>query len=183
MHLAGPALQQAIDHLQQRPTGLDHVVIDHRRTALDSAHHLDDRGLALAGAPLEGNGHFIAIDDVLLPGLETIAKFGGPRHTARVGRHDHRPLRIQPPAVVGAHHKGHAQVIDRDVEKALDGRRMQIHGQQTVDAGRGEQIGHQLGGDGFVAALLFFLLGIGHIGHHRRDTPGRSPARGIDHDQ
>ena len=48
--------------------------------------------------------------------------------------------------------------------------------------GGGDEIGHQLGGDGGPGRGLTVLAGIGVVGHHRGDAPGRSPLQGVQHD-
>ena len=63
-------------------------------------------------------------------------------------------------------------MVHGDIEKALDGGGVQIHGQKAIHPGGGDQVGHQLGRDRLVPPLFLFLLGIGHVGHHCRNAPG-----------
>jgi hypothetical protein len=75
------------------------------------------------------------------------------------------------------------QMIQRDIEEALDLRGVQVHGQDTVCAGSGEHIGDQLGGDGIPALSLPVLTGVTKVGDHSGDPSGRGTAASIDHHQ
>ena len=66
-----------------------------------------------------------------------------PLHAARIGR-DHRQVRQVQLAEVAHQHRAGEQVIHRDVEEALNLRRVQIDKQSAIRAGRGQQIGHEL---------------------------------------
>src|SRR5205823_6495080 len=67
------------------------------------------------------------------------------------------------------------EVIDRDVEKALDLGRVQVEGQDAVGSRNGQDVGDQLGGDRHPAHVLAVLPGVPVIGEHHRD-PGRAAA-------
>jgi len=61
---------------------------------------------------------------------------------------------------------------------------VEIHGEHAVDTHGGEQIGHDLGGDGHAGrAQAAVLAGIAEIGDHRGDSPCRRAAHRVDHDQ
>ena len=61
-----------------------------------------------------------------------------------------------------------AQVVDGDIEEALDGRGMQIDGQHAVGARRGDEVGDQLGRDRLAPRRLLLLLGVAIVGDRPR---------------
>jgi hypothetical protein len=75
------------------------------------------------------------------------------------------------------------QVIDRDVEKALQLRGMQIDDQRAVRARCGQQISHQLRGNRNPRFVLSILPSVTKIGNHRGNPPSRSPFQRVDHQQ
>ena len=74
-------------------------------------------------------------------------------------------------------------MIARNIEIALDLSRVQVHGQHTADTGLHQQVGHQLGGDGFPPRCLAVSAGIAVVRHHRSDLTGGGAAAGVHHDQ
>ena len=75
------------------------------------------------------------------------------------------------------------KVIHGDIEEALDLRRVEVHGQDAVGAGGGDEIGHKLSGDGVAALRLAVLTRVAEIGNDGGDAPGGSTAHGVDHDE
>ena len=74
------------------------------------------------------------------------------------------------------------QVVDRDVEEALDLGGVQVEGQDAVGPGGGEQVGDQLGRDRHAALVLAVLPGVAVVRQHGRD-PGRAgPLEGVEDD-
>ena len=78
---------------------------------------------------------------------------------------------------------GAQQVVHRDIKEALDLVGMQVHGEHPVGAGTGNQVGHQLCGDGVAGLGLAVLAGIAEIGHHRGDAAGGGPLERVDHNE
>ena len=78
----------------------------------------------------------------------------------------------------GAH-----QVVHRDVEEALDLVGVEVHGQHAVRPRPGDQVGHQLGGDGIPGLGLAVLPGVAEVGDHGGDPARAGPLQGVDHDQ
>jgi hypothetical protein len=74
-------------------------------------------------------------------------------------------------------------MIHRNVEKALDLRRMQVDRQHPVHPRRHQQVRHQLRRNRHPRAVLAVLPRIGEERHHRRDPLGRRPPRRVGHDQ
>ena len=75
------------------------------------------------------------------------------------------------------------EVVDRDVEEALDLTGVKIHGNDVVAASSLEHVGHELGGNGSTALVLLILAGVGEVGDNSRDAAGRGSLAGIDHDK
>ena len=74
-------------------------------------------------------------------------------------------------------------MIRGHVEETLDLARVQIHGEEAVGAGGGDQVRHQPGGDGRAGSDFPVLPRIPEIGHHGGDRCRRCPAGSVDHDQ
>ena len=78
---------------------------------------------------------------------------------------------------------GSHQVVHRDVEEALNLRGVQVHGQDAVRTGDGNEVRDKLCGDRVTALGLAVLAGVTEIGDHRRNAPGGCAAHGVNHDQ
>jgi ABC-type phosphate/phosphonate transport system substrate-binding protein len=61
-------------------------------------------------------------------------------------------------------------VVHRNVEEALDLRGVQVDAQHAVCARAGDEVGHQLGGDGHAALVLAVLAGVAEVGNDRGDA-------------
>ena len=75
------------------------------------------------------------------------------------------------------------EVVDGDVEEALDLRGVQVHGDDVVAPGRLQHVGHELGGDGSAGLVFFVLACVGEVGDDGRDAPGGGGLAGVDHDE
>ena len=155
--------------------GFGHVVDQQDVAALDLAddvHGLDPGG---ADAVLGDDGEF---------GAEGIGIGAGHLDAADIGRDDGQVggVRMALAEVADEHGLG-VEVIDRDVEEPLDLRRVEVHGEHPVDAGGGEQVGDQLGGDRDARLVLAVLAGVAEKRHHGGDALGAGAARGIHHDE
>ena len=80
-------------------------------------------------------------------------------------------------------HRGAQQIVHRDVEEALDLVGVEVHGEHPVRAGPGDEVGHQLGGDGVAGLGLAVLPGIAEVGDDGGDAPGGGPLQRVDHDE
>src|SRR3569832_396925 len=74
-------------------------------------------------------------------------------------------------------------MIDRDIEEALDLPGVQVDGQHAVDAGGGQQIGHQAGADGRARLALAILARVTEVRDHRHDGAGGGALQRVDHHQ
>lgn len=75
------------------------------------------------------------------------------------------------------------QVIDRDVEEALDLTSVQIHGNDVVAASGLEHVGHELGSNGSTALVFLILTGIREVGDDGGDTTSGGGLASVNHDQ
>ena len=85
---------------------------------------------------------------------------------------------------VGQQHRAGVDVVDRDVEEALDLVGVQVHRQHALDADRLQQVGHHLGADRHArAARAAVLAGVAEVGDHGGDAACAGALERIDHDQ
>src|SRR5208337_1389489 len=169
----GAVLQNDRGRLGQGAAGVDDVVHDDHLFAQYLADEVHGLGLA-RGIP--------AFVDQSQGGGQAFGVGPGPGHPPGIGGDDGQViLEILPD--IRDHDGGGVEVVHRDVEEALDLADVQVHGEDPVGPGGGQQIGHQLGGDGHPGMDLAVLAGIAEIGDDRGDAPGRSPFHRVDHDQ
>ena len=161
-----PASISASAALQSVPAEIDDVVDQDAAPPLDVADDVHHFGHAGALAPLVDDGEV---------GVEPLGDGARAHHAADVGRDDHEVCRpaIALLDVLGEDRRGE-EVVDRDVEEALDLPGMQVEGQHPVGAGRGDQVGHQLGRDRRARPGFAVLAGIAEIGDDRGDAPRRA---------
>ena len=74
------------------------------------------------------------------------------------------------------------EVIDGDVEEALDLGGVQVHGDHVVAAGGLQHVGDELGGDGGAALVLLVLARVGEVGYDGGNSSRRCGSAGVDHD-
>ena len=103
-------------------------------------------------------------------------------HASCIRRNYRQVGQVQVPEVAHQHRAG-KEVIDRDIEEALNLRCMEIDEQRPVCTGRGQQIRHQLGRNGHARAIFAILPGVAVVRDDDCD-----PARGgaferVHHDQ
>ena len=166
---------QGCSSICQRAARVAHVVQHDAALAAhitDDVHHFGFSGFRAA-----------LVDDGEICIVEPLGE--GPRahHAANVRRDDHDLVLAVALLDIVDHHRAAEEVIGRDVEEALDLAGVQVDGQDAVGAGRGDQIGNQLGRDRRAPVGLPVLPGIAEIGDHGRDAPGRGALQRIHHDQ
>ena len=102
-------------------------------------------------------------------------------HAAHVGRDHDEVLVALRPHVAEEHRRG-VDVVDRDVEEALDLVRVQVHGQHAGDADRGEHVRHHLGADRDPRrARPAVLARVAEIRDRGGDARGRRALERVDH--
>ena len=172
-------LHKGLGGVAQGTGGIHHVVTKNAGFSFDIADDVHDLGDVGLGAALVHNGQ---------THMDLGGDIPGAAHGAYVGRDNHEVLVIEPILRKFLHEvvdEGDIaqQMIQRDVEEALDLGGVQVHGQDPVGAGGGEHIRHKLGGDGVPGFGLAVLAGVAKVGDHRGDPPGGGPSAGVDHDQ
>ena len=80
-------------------------------------------------------------------------------------------------------HVDRGQLVDRDVEEALDLALVEVHRQHPVGAGDGDHVGDEAGRDRDARLVLLVRPAVGVVRDDRRDPPGAGPLEGVDHDQ
>ena len=177
--LLGAELHQGVGGVAQRTGGVHHIIVQNAGLALDVADDVHDLALvgSLAALVHDGQVHVNLLSEVT-----------GTGDRADVGRNNNELIVVA--GLLGElvhvvlHEGGGAQqVIQGNVEEALNLAGVQVHGQDTVGAGHGDHVGHQLGGDGIAALGLAVLTGVAEVGDDGGDAAGGSTAAGIDHDQ
>ena len=96
--------------------------------------------------------------------------------------HDDEVLEVLVDEVVREHVDG-GQLVDRDVEEALDLALVEVHRQDPVGAGDGDHVGDQAGRDRDARLVLLVRPAVGVERDDRRDPPGARALEGVDHDQ
>src|SRR5690606_34077008 len=91
--------------------------------------------------------------------------------------------RVADGAEVFIEHLRGGEVIDGNVEKALNLRRVQVHAQHPIGAHSGDQVRHQLCCDRHAPNVFAVLARISEVRDDRGDALSRSAAEAIDVDQ
>ena len=106
----------------------------------------------------------------------------GARHAAHVGRHDDEVVERELADRVEDHGR-REEVVDRNVEEALDLRRVEVHREDPVGARRGQEVGHELRRDRDARLVLLVLPRVTEVRQDRRDARGRGAAERVEQDQ
>ena len=171
--ILGPAnLHQGLGRMAQRTSGIHHVIQKDDPFVFhiaDDVHNL--RGIGLL-PPLvhDSQGH-----------IQLLGEGTGTGHGAHVGGDYHGVLPVILEFAVKVVHKdgGAQQIIHWDIKKALNLVGMEVHRQNPVRAGGGNQVGHQLGRNGIAGFGLPILTGVAEIGNHCGNPSGGGPFQGI----
>ncbi len=173
-HALGAALFQSAGRLAQGVGGVDHVVDDQAGAAghvADDVHHFGHIGL---GAALVDDGQI---------GVQGLGHRAGADHAADV-RADHDQVFDALRADVLQQHRRRVDVVHRDVEETLNLVGVQVDGEHAVDAGAGQHIGHQLGGNRHAGGTRTTVLArITEVRNCRGNTTGRSAFQRVGHSQ
>lgn len=128
-----PASRRALQHLRgsaERACRIDHVVHDHAGAAFDftdDVHHFGDVRLRAT-----------LVDDREIA-VELLRECPGTHHAADVRRHDEQ-IRVVLLAQVTQQDRRCVDVVDRDVEEALNLVGVQIHRDDPLDAGNFQHV-------------------------------------------
>ena len=170
--LGAANLHQSLGRVTQGTASIHHVVqkndplVPH---VADDVHHLGGVGL-LPPLVHNGQGH-----------VQLLGKGPGPGHRPHIGGDHHGLVLLVLIFAVEVIHKdgGTQHVVHRDIKEALNLIGVEVHREDPVGAGGGNQVGHQLGGDGVPGLGLAVLPGVAEIGDHCGDPAGGGPFQGV----
>ncbi|KAG5459196.1 MAG: hypothetical protein BJ554DRAFT_428, partial [Olpidium bornovanus] len=75
------------------------------------------------------------------------------------------------------------EVVDRNIEKALNLARVQVHRDDMIGTGNGEHVGDELSGYRSAGLVLLVLPRVREAGYNRGYAASRGGFAGVDHDQ
>src|SRR5579862_452108 len=173
IHVLCSVGEERVHGLDQRAGGIDDVVDDEAVHALHVANHVHYFGHIHVGAALvddgEGSAHLLREESRAL-------------HAARIRRY-HGEIGQVHFAEIAHEHRAGEEVIDGDVEEALDLRCVEIDEERAVGSSGGQEVGDELGADGHARAVLAVLAGVSIIGNDDGDPRSRCAFERIDHDE
>ena len=102
-------------------------------------------------------------------GVQSLGECRGAFHAAGVRRNDRQILELLLLEMFDENGGGE-EVVDRHVEVTLELAGVQIKRQYPVYPRSGDQVGHELGGDGYSWAVLAILPSVAEIGDNGRDA-------------
>ena len=175
-HALGSARLNGARRIAQRARGVDHIVHDDHVPAFhlaDDDHHLRN---ICPWTPLIHNGQ---------RNVQPFGKGTGAGHAAQVRADDRHVVmvRLRFACEIGRQNGRAVHMVHRYVEKALDLRRVQVHGQHAVGSRRYDQVRHQLGRNGVPRAGFPVLPGVAVIRNDGCDAPGRRAPESVHHDE
>jgi hypothetical protein len=146
--------------------------ITHGRPS-DLADHVQDLGDVGLRAPLVDDGE---------RGVELAGEAAGHLRRAHVGGHHHEVGEALA-AVVVHQHGPRVQVVDRDVEEALELVLVEVDAEHAVGARGLDHVGHELGADRHARLVLAVLPRVAVVRHHDRDARRARPPRRVHQEQ
>jgi hypothetical protein len=147
--------QQRVGGVAQRAAGIDDVVDEDAALAGHVADDVHDLGFAGALAALVDDGQ---------RRVDALGERAGAHHAADVRRDDHDVVELEMLLDVAHHDRRAVEIVDRNVEEALNLAGVQIDRQHAVGAGAGDEIGDELGRDRRAGPGFAVLPGIAEIG-------------------
>ena len=161
--------------LAERAGGVDEIIDQHAGLAADVADDVHD--LRLVGA------RTAFVDDREVGFVELLGERTGANHAAHVRRDDDDVLVFLPPDVAEQHRAG-VDVVDGDIEEALDLVGVQVDGQHAVGAAFTDHVGDDLGADRHArAARPAILTRVTEVGDDGGHAPGAGALEGIEQHQ
>jgi hypothetical protein len=115
--------------------------------------------------------------------VEAVGDGGSSLGTSSIGRDNNTVLDLE---VVADPAKGaglSVEVVDRNVEEALDLRSVEVHSDDVVAAGSLKHVSHQTSSDGSAGFVLLVLASVGEVGQDGGDATGRGSLASVDHDE
>ena len=164
------------------PGGVDHVVDEQALPALDLTDDLFGHGHVVGAlGPALVDEREVGVDVVL---LEAVREPAGELAAAGIRRDDRDPdARVELVGHVVGEQRHRGEVVDREVEEALDLTGVQVDRHDAVRARDGEHVGEQPRGDRLAALGLPVLTRVPVERADRGDALRRRALRRVDHDQ
>lgn len=171
---AGSVFDDDLGGLAESTASIGHVVDDDGDLAANISDQNHARDLVGTSALLvdEGKAEIEAVGD----GSSSLG-------TTSVGRDDDTVLNLEVVADPAEGAGLSVEVVDRDVEEALDLRSVKVHGDDVVAAGGLKHVSHQTSSDGSAGFVLLVLASVGEVGQDGGDATGRSGLASVDHDE
>ena len=169
VNLLGATLFDAGRGFADGAAGVDDVVEKDHVLALHVADNLQVGHLVGFHALFESDGE-VAVEDF----GEDRGAFG----SAGVGRDDAEVVPVEA-ADIGEEDGGGEEVVNGNFEETLNLVCVQVHGYEAVDAGCGQEVGHQFGADGGSRLVFAVLARVAEVGDHRDDFGGRGAFGGV----
>ena len=170
---ARAVIEQRLRGLDQRPGRVDQIVDHQTSPPVDVAYDVHNFRDVHLHAPFVDNRQ---------RRVHLLCEKPRPFHAACVRRY-HRKVRQAQLLEVIHQHRRCEQMVNRNIEKPLQLRRMRIDHQRPVRTRRGQQVRHQLRRNRDPRLVLAILARIAVVRNHRRNTPRRSALQRIQHQQ
>jgi len=130
----------------------------------------------------DGGRVFAFLGDEAEASAEDVGVRGGHFHATNIGRANDEFVALGFVEVVEEDRRG-KEVVDGDIEEALNLLAMQIHGEDAIGASGDKQVGHQFRRDGHAGLIFAILPGVAVKREDGGDALSRGATRGIDHDE
>jgi hypothetical protein len=173
-HGGRPGPADGLGGRAERSGRVDHVVDEHRDPGVDVADDLHLRDDARTGPPLVDDGQ---------ARIEALRERARAFDTAGVRRHDRHLTIAEALAQILQQDRVRVDVVDRNVEEALDLAGVQIDGQDARRARDGDEIGNQLRADGHAGRDLAILPGVSVVRNHGGQALCRRALERVQHQQ
>ena len=164
---------ESLSRVHEGARRVDHVVDQDYVAVGDVTDHVHDLGHVRPAPPLVHDGQ--ASGELQRVGAR-------PVDTAGVWAHHHEVGELQHPQLLDEDGRC-VQVVDWPVEEALDLSGVELHGDDPIGAGRGQEIADQARGDRVASGSAAVLPTVAEVGDDGRDAAGGRPLERVDHDQ
>lgn len=149
VNLTRASRAQRFGAVHQRAGSIHNVIREKGAFAFYISDDVDDFTLVRLGAPLGD-------DRQVCP--QAVGEHGRPADSPDVRRNDHGiAVRETSPMKILGEERAGGQMVDGQIEEALDRLHVHVNEEDAVSAGGGDEIGEQPGNDGLARLGLFFL--------------------------
>jgi len=174
-HALRAGIDDRVRRIRERARGVDDVVDDHGLLAANVTDDVHDLGDVWRGTPL--------VDD-RETGAEALRECAGALDATGIGRHHDRLVAAEAEHAELLDQHGHrVEVVERDVEEALDLAGVEIHRERAIGAGGGDEVRDQLRRDRRAGLRLAVLPRVPEVRDDRDDAAGAGTLERVDRDQ